>query len=73
MPRYAAFATCGMTLVNRTLSLLGAIGRILGDMAYQRIGMAGYGLGLPLAAFVLSRFFHANEDPLRTLQPEEAC
>lgn len=44
------------------LSLLGAIGPIFGDMALQRIGILGYGVGLPIAALVLSRFFRWNED-----------
>lgn len=44
------------------LSLLGAIGPIVGDMALQRIGILGYGVGLPIAALVLSRFFYRNED-----------
>lgn len=26
------------------------------------IGMLGYGVGLPIAALVLSRFFYRNED-----------
>jgi hypothetical protein len=44
------------------LSLLGAIGPIVGDMALQRIGILGYGVGLPIAALLLSRFFRRNED-----------
>ncbi|MEE4252114.1 MAG: hypothetical protein V2I38_16115 [Alcanivoracaceae bacterium] len=44
------------------LSLLGAIGPIIGDMALQRIGMLGYGVGLPIAALALSRFFYGNEE-----------
>lgn len=43
------------------LSLLGAIGPIAGNMALQRIGILGYGFGLPIAALVLSRFFCRNE------------
>ncbi len=46
------------------LSLLGAIGPIVGDMALQRIGILGYGIGLPITAWVLSRFFHRREDSL---------
>ncbi|PMB27213.1 hypothetical protein CEN47_15195 [Fischerella thermalis CCMEE 5319] len=44
------------------LSLLGTIGPIVGDMALQRIGILGYGVGLPIAALVLSRFFRWNEE-----------
>jgi len=45
------------------LSLLGAIGPIVGDMALQRIGIVGYGVGLPIAALVLSRFFSQGVKP----------
>ncbi|NGX15584.1 hypothetical protein [Wenzhouxiangella sp. XN24] len=48
--------------VAGALSLLGTVGPIVGDMALQRIGMLGYGVGLPVAAWVLSRFFRRNED-----------
>lgn len=48
--------------VAGSLSLLGAIGPIVGDMALQRIGILGYGVGLPIAALILSRFFQRNED-----------
>ena len=44
------------------LSLLGAIGPIVGDMTLQRIGILGYGIGLPIASFVLSRFFRRNDN-----------
>ncbi|SNY43150.1 hypothetical protein SAMN06297280_0540 [Arsukibacterium tuosuense] len=43
------------------LSVLGAIGPIVGDMALQRIGILGYGVGLPIAALVLSQFFRQND------------
>ena len=36
-------------IVAGTLSLLGAIGPIVGDMALQRIGILGYGVGIPVA------------------------
>ncbi len=39
------------------LSLLGAIGPIVGNMAIQRLCIIGYGVGLPIAALMLSRFF----------------
>ncbi|MAT39145.1 MAG: hypothetical protein CL946_06040 [Ectothiorhodospiraceae bacterium] len=50
------------------LSLLGTIGPIMGDMALQRIGILGYGVGLPIAAFLLSRYFRANQglEPARS-------
>lgn len=56
------------TLVRRSLltagilSLLGSIGPIFGDMALQRIGIIGYGVVLPIAALVLSRFYRRNKD-----------
>jgi len=55
------FARRSLALAG-ALSLLGAIGPILGDMALQRIGILGYGVGLPIAALALSRFFHRNDE-----------
>lgn len=43
-------------LVTGALSLFGAIGPILGDMALQRIGILGYGLALPITCLLLARF-----------------
>lgn len=54
-----AFARWSLVIAG-ALSLLGAIGPIVGDMALQRIGILGYGVGLPIAALVLSRFFCRN-------------
>ncbi|MBU1424023.1 MAG: hypothetical protein KKH12_06660 [Gammaproteobacteria bacterium] len=48
--------------VAGVLSLLGAVGPIVGDMTLQRIGILGYGVGLPIAALVLSRCFHQSGD-----------
>lgn len=48
--------------VAGALSLIGVVGPIVGDMALQRIGILGYGIGLPVAALVLSRFFRQDED-----------
>jgi len=56
-----AFARWSLVVAG-ALSLLGAIGPIVGDMALQRIGIFGYGVGLPIAALALSRFFHRNKD-----------
>jgi hypothetical protein len=55
-----AFARWTLVIAG-ALSLLGAVGPIVGDMALQRIGILGYGVGLPIAALVLSRFFYRNE------------
>lgn len=56
-----AFARWSLVVAG-ALSLLGGIGPIVGDMALQRIGILGYGVGLPIAALALSRFFRWNED-----------
>jgi uncharacterized membrane protein len=45
------------------LSLAGVIGPVVGDMALQRVGILGYGLGLPVAALVLARFFSGMRTP----------
>jgi hypothetical protein len=55
-----AFARWSLAVAG-TLSLVGAIGPILGDMALQRIGILGYGVGLPIVALILSRFFQRGE------------
>lgn len=39
------------------LCLLGSVGPLLGDMTVQRLGMAGYGIGLPVSCFLLAGFF----------------
>lgn len=44
------------------LCLLGTVGPLLGSMRWQRIGVVGYAVVLPVAAFLLARWF-------RTLQP----
>jgi hypothetical protein len=55
-----AFARWSLAVAG-TLSLVGAIGPIVGDMALQRIGILGYGVGLPIVALILSRFFQRGE------------
>ena len=51
-----------MTPANR-IGYLASTGLfVVGDMALQRIGILGYGVGLPVAAWVLSRFFCRIED-----------
>ncbi len=47
-------------VVAGALSLIGAIGPVIGDMRLQRIGIVGYGVGLPIAALVLSRLFNQH-------------
>lgn len=60
-PGIRSFARWSLILAG-ALSLLGSIGPFTGDMALQRIGIIGYGIGLPIAVLVLSRFFHQNEN-----------
>ena len=38
--------------------VLGAVGPMTGDMALQRIGILGYGIGLPVACLILALVFH---------------
>ena len=56
-------AVRGSLVTAGGLSLLGAIGPILGDMALQRIGILGYGVALPIASRVLARFFARPSSP----------
>jgi hypothetical protein len=41
-----------------TLCLIGAIGPIVGNMALQRIGILGYGIGLPVSCAILALLVH---------------
>lgn len=52
-------------LATGALSLFGAIGPILGDMTLQRIGIVGYGVALPIACLILSRFFRRHDGIIR--------
>lgn len=64
-PGIRAFSRMSL-FAGGALSLLGAVGPIVGDMALQRAGILGYGVGLPLSALVLSEFFRRNEDSCKT-------
>jgi len=44
------------------LCLLGAIGPVIGDMAVQRIGILGYGVGLPIASLAVAQVFRREVD-----------
>lgn len=44
-------------VISGALALIGTLGPIVGNMALQRPGILGYGLGLPIAAFMLAIFF----------------
>jgi hypothetical protein len=44
------------------LCVAGTIGPLVGDLRLQRIGIAGYAVGLPIAAFLLARFFARPPD-----------
>lgn len=65
----AVFVGTGIRAVARwclatsgALCLLGTIGPVIGDMAVQRIGILGYGIGLPIASFAVALVFHHDED-----------
>lgn len=47
--------------ITGMLSFSGIIGPIIGDMTLQRIGIAGYGIGLPITALLLARLFSKDE------------
>lgn len=46
--------------VSGVLCLAGSVGPLVGDMALQRIGIVGYGLGLPIASAVVAAVFRAR-------------
>ncbi|NNC99352.1 MAG: hypothetical protein HKN85_04140 [Gammaproteobacteria bacterium] len=48
-------------LITGSLCLFGTIGPILGDMVIQRIGILGYGIGLPISSLVLAWFFRREK------------
>ena len=51
------------------LCLLGGIGPIVGNMAIQRIGILGYGVGLPISCIFLALVFHQGGSSLHAAQP----
>jgi hypothetical protein len=61
------FAGSGLHSVARwtvaatgALCVIGAIGPIVGDMALQRIGIVGYGVGLPIACLIVALVFRRD-------------
>lgn len=44
------------------LCLVGTIGPVIGDMAVQRIGILGYGVGLPVASLAVAVVFYQIAD-----------
>lgn len=50
--------------VTGTLCLLGAIGPLVGDMGLQRVGIVGYGVGLPISSVLLASVFRRRQRPL---------
>jgi hypothetical protein len=42
------------------LALAGTLGPLIGDMRLQRIGILGYAVVLPVAFFLLARYFRAR-------------
>lgn len=53
------FAGSGLGAAARW-SLAGTIGPLVGDMALQRIGILGYGVGLPIASVALTLVFRRD-------------
>ena len=47
--------------VTGALCLIGTIGPVIGDMRVQRIGILGYGLGLPVTCVLVARVFSRAE------------
>jgi hypothetical protein len=65
----AVFVGAGVRAVARwslaaagALCLLGTIGPVTGDMTVQRIGILGYGVGLPVASLAVALVFHRDVD-----------
>jgi len=54
-------------MITGALCVLGTLGPALGDLALQRIGIVGYGVGLPLASLFLAAVFRR-----RVIDPEAA-
>ena len=48
-------------VLSGSLALIGTIGPINGNMALQRLGILGYGFGLPIAALMLAVLFRRDE------------
>jgi hypothetical protein len=48
--------------ISGALALIGVVGPITGNMPLQRIGIVGYGIGLPIAALMLALFFRRFEN-----------
>ena len=47
-------------LLSGVLALAGTVGPLVGDMRLQRIGILGYAVALPIAFFLLARYFRAR-------------
>lgn len=47
-------------IISGALALIGTLGPIAGNMALQRPGILGYGIGLPVAALMLAIFFRRH-------------
>ena len=50
-------------LISGLLCLAGIAGPLSGQMAFQRLGMLGYGVGLPVVSRLLARFFWRQARP----------
>jgi hypothetical protein len=51
---------CGL-LISGVLALAGTVGPLVGDMRLQRIGILGYAVVLPVAFFILAKFFRTQD------------
>jgi len=47
-------------MITGALCLLGTIGPVVGNMALQRIGILGYGVGLPIASLAVALVFYRD-------------
>jgi hypothetical protein len=52
--------------------LAGLIGPVMGDMRVQRIGVFGYAVLLPIAAFALARWLRVFDTPRHVRNPSTA-
>lgn len=60
-----SLSTRRVLIVTGALCLLGTMGPLMGDMRVQRIGVFGYGVGLPVSCFLVARVFRRSESGAR--------
>ena len=59
-PKDAAVVSTGDDLTASILAFVGTAGPLVGDMRLQRIGILGYAVVMPVAFFLLARFFRGQ-------------